>query len=163
MGRAAGVEVFCWCRGGKDGKGGLGLCCSLHSIWGHFIQKQPRRKLVGITQFQRGVKSLRDVTLFLWCAVAAILGADVLDRERKGFFPQEEPIWCCMTTVLLGKAGWRPGKTWDAAGELQLYRSPFAQRCGQVWQGGYGKPVEVTHPAKFAPKRAEAKFSPFSC
>lgn len=47
--------------------------------------------------------------------VVVVLGADGLDRERKGaFFFSKKNLYgaCCMTPVLLGKAGGRPGKRW---------------------------------------------------
>lgn len=49
----------------------------------------------------RGVKSPCDVTLWMLWA-----------EKGKGFFFQGKFILCCVTTVLLGEAGWGPGKRW---------------------------------------------------
>lgn len=79
----------------RAGSGYIAACTGLGVISLRSSQVGNRRELCSF----RGVKSLCDVTLWMLWA-----------EKGKGFFFQEELLWCCVTTVLLGEAGWRPGK-----------------------------------------------------
>lgn len=81
----------------RAGSGYIAACTGFGVVSFRSSQVGNERELCSF----RGVKSLRDVTLWMLRA-----------EKGKVFFFQEKLLRCFVTMVLLGEAGWRPRKCW---------------------------------------------------
>lgn len=164
MGRAAGVEVLCWRQGWKGWKGQARVILQLARYLRSFLLEAAKAEAGG----NRAVSKRYEKSAY--CdPVPAVSSCGSLGRRCSGqrkerlFFSPRRTYMVLYDHRSAGEGWLETREKMGAAGELQLCRSPSAQQCEQAWRRGCGRPVEVTHPVKFPPRRDEAKFSPFSC